>query len=383
MRVWLGGGDGSGYGGLIGNNRNAATMPRESLVAKEEEPTTTPFVETETVLKEEAMDTAVVTLGQEVLSQGKDTAEDKAVKGLQAGAKWGTTFSSLNPSKLEPSPPARPEQVQTSPTSSAQAEVGAEAPRSLPIASHVSDSSSSETPASTHGPPPTPLRETQLLISPSTLNHASYIARQGYYSRYQPRFKTVMAADLQHRVPLEGMADLRIGKEEIPLRVRQKNEERERERARMTLRDLWEEGMREKEAEERRVEEEKRKEFGVRRPEGLDVKNLNLVRRREGMDGDVGVEKETTWTSLQTQSIGDEKGRKAATTTTTTTMTSGDMDLQSPNREGRNTEIQHPVVDVAGVFHELAEDPDVEESLVRRVHEEAPLLRRYFSDHKD
>ena len=68
-----------------------------------------------------------------------------------------------------------------------------------------------------------------------------------------------MAEDLEERVPVRGLMDCDVGKDETPLRVRIKRreqEERERKEGRgpmglmglMGLMDLWERGKRERES---------------------------------------------------------------------------------------------------------------------------------------
>ena len=52
-----------------------------------------------------------------------------------------------------------------------------------------------------------------------------------------------MAEDLEARVPVKGMMDCQIKKEEIPLRARLKRkEEEEGKEKRKTLMELWQEG---------------------------------------------------------------------------------------------------------------------------------------------
>ena len=64
-------------------------------------------------------------------------------------------------------------------------------------------------------------REFQLKISPSIMNHQSYMERQGYYAEFTPDRRTMMAADLEDRVPLAGLFDCHVKKEEVPLRIRE------------------------------------------------------------------------------------------------------------------------------------------------------------------
>jgi len=105
------------------------------------------------------------------------------------------------------------------------------------------------TPASTSPfdpPPPEPRLPPLpcfLAVSPSGLNHATYISRQYYHGSFHPSSRTISGEDLEFRVPLAGYADLSLDKAEVPLRIRSK---REREGRRGVvgemggLRGLWE-----------------------------------------------------------------------------------------------------------------------------------------------
>lgn len=90
-------------------------------------------------------------------------------------------------------------------------------------------------------------REFQLTISRSHLNHQAYIERQAYYGPFNPNTRSIMAEDLESRVPLKGLADCKLGKEEVPLRIRQKRKEKDAEREWVGLKGLWAMGQREKE----------------------------------------------------------------------------------------------------------------------------------------
>lgn len=95
-------------------------------------------------------------------------------------------------------------------------------------------------------PPPSPAREEinnrphtspppqafELTVSPSQLNHQSYIERQGYFGPFSVDKKHVMADDLEKRVPLEGLIDCQLLKQQAPLRMRLK---REKEPLRLSL----------------------------------------------------------------------------------------------------------------------------------------------------
>lgn len=97
-------------------------------------------------------------------------------------------------------------------------------------------------PPPTHTPPtPSEFREFHLTISQSTFNHEGYIERQGYYGGFNPDTSTMMAEDLEGRVPLEGMVDCQIRKEEVPSRIMARWREKA-EQKKVTLRELWEEG---------------------------------------------------------------------------------------------------------------------------------------------
>ena len=86
---------------------------------------------------------------------------------------------------------------------------------------------------------PAPVREFELVVAPSVINHQAYIERQGYYAGFKPDMRTIMAADLKGRVPLEGLVDCRLNKADVPLRQRLQKKER---RPMPTLRELWDTG---------------------------------------------------------------------------------------------------------------------------------------------
>ncbi|KAL8735045.1 MAG: hypothetical protein Q9181_002983 [Wetmoreana brouardii] len=92
--------------------------------------------------------------------------------------------------------------------------------------------------------PSAPVKEFELTVAQSLLNHQAYIERQGYYAGFNPDMKTIMAADLKDKVPLEGLADCRLNKGEVPLR--QRLLKKERARPKPTLMALWELGKRER-----------------------------------------------------------------------------------------------------------------------------------------
>ena len=156
--------------------------------------------------------------------------------------RWGTTFASakLEQSTFTPSssPPPSPPRAPPPPTF---------APNPLPPnptntfadAPCPPPSESSDLPASQQR------RELHLSISRSYTNHQAYIKRQGYYGGFRPNTKTIMAEDLEYRVPLAGMVDVSLSKEEVPLRIRKRKQEKQAQR-RTSLREMWEEGRRER-----------------------------------------------------------------------------------------------------------------------------------------
>lgn len=92
--------------------------------------------------------------------------------------------------------------------------------------------------------PMAPVKKFELTVAQSVFNHQAYIERQGYYAGFNPDMRTIMAADLKGRVPLEGLVDCRLNKGDVPLR--QRLLKKERARSKPTLRELWEMGRRER-----------------------------------------------------------------------------------------------------------------------------------------
>lgn len=90
-------------------------------------------------------------------------------------------------------------------------------------------------------PPPRPPREYQLTISPSNMDHATYIERQGYYGGYNTDNGSIMAEDLEGRVPMHGLIDCQIRRAEAPGRVVAKWRDRAAQK-KTTLQELWENG---------------------------------------------------------------------------------------------------------------------------------------------
>ena len=120
-----------------------------------------------------------------------------------------------------------------------------------PTPSNLSPASLPFPPSASYMQPakPEPPREFHLTITRSVLNHHAYVQRQHYYGPFNLEWRSLMAADLKGRVPLEGMRDCDLGKPEKVLRFRLKMWERERERERadggrgsVGLREIWERG---------------------------------------------------------------------------------------------------------------------------------------------
>ena len=113
-------------------------------------------------------------------------------------------------------------------------------PSILPSPVTKQQPSNSSSSPQTSQPSRAPLfKEFELKITPSRMKHQTYMERQGYYFQFTPDSRTIMAADLEGRVPLAGLTDCHVKKEEIHLRIRQ-------DRARnggpqpFSIRKLWE-----------------------------------------------------------------------------------------------------------------------------------------------
>ena len=92
-------------------------------------------------------------------------------------------------------------------------------------------------------------KEFNLTITRSVLNHQAYIQRQHYYGGFHLDKLNAMAEDLEPRVPVKGMIDCQLTKGEAPLRLRLKRRENQEKDgiAKKSLRELWEQGRRERE----------------------------------------------------------------------------------------------------------------------------------------
>ncbi|MCJ1471182.1 hypothetical protein MMC07_009830, partial [Pseudocyphellaria aurata] len=90
-------------------------------------------------------------------------------------------------------------------------------------------------------PTPPEFRKFHLKISRSYTDHESYIERQGYYGGFNVDTSTIMAEDLQDRVPMEGMADCQLKKPAVSSWVKDMKKDR-LEKNRSTLRQMWEAG---------------------------------------------------------------------------------------------------------------------------------------------
>ena len=92
--------------------------------------------------------------------------------------------------------------------------------------------------------PLAPIKEFELTVVKSILNHQAYIERQAYYAGFNPDTRTIMAEDLKGRVPLEGLLDCSLNKPDVPLRVRLRR--KETARSPISLTELWEKGKRDR-----------------------------------------------------------------------------------------------------------------------------------------
>lgn len=117
------------------------------------------------------------------------------------------------------------------------------APNSPPPTNH-SIPPQSPTPQTSPPESGTEFREFRLQISYSQGNHQEYIKRQAYYGGFKMDTSSIMAEDLEGRVPLEGMVDCAINRPEVPLWVRDMRRDKSKKVGMGSLRKLWEEGRR-------------------------------------------------------------------------------------------------------------------------------------------
>lgn len=168
---------------------------------------------------------------------------DATFQGLGGVTKWGAELSAFNPEELNS--PADPDPSGDLLSNALRPNLPSSQAPDIPAQIPVSSS------ATTFGPPPPrPPREFQLTILPSTMDHAAYIERQGYYGGFNPDTSSIMAEDLEARVPMHGLVDCQIRRAEAPARVVATWRERAAQQT-MTLRELWENGKKEREEIER------------------------------------------------------------------------------------------------------------------------------------
>lgn len=161
-------------------------------------------------------------------------------QGLGGSSKWGAMFSSTKP---EHSPPESPPSKAPPPPNFTANPVP---PTTRTAFAEIPVPSSSATP---HRSTPPQLRELQLTVSRSGFNHEGYIKRQAYYGSFIPDKKTIMAGDLEDRVPLEGLLDIQSSSKEVPLRIRNRNKEKYGQ-GNMPLQEMWELGKMDRERKE-------------------------------------------------------------------------------------------------------------------------------------
>ncbi|MCJ1374027.1 hypothetical protein MMC20_005257 [Loxospora ochrophaea] len=154
--------------------------------------------------------------------------DDDATTLLPTATKWGKTFSAA---RRTPSPPPSPPlpPITSSPPTPFPSQPNPPHPnfsQSYPFQANYPESppapSPKQQPPSPPPSSPNPPPQLNLHISPSALDHAAYIARQGYWGTFRPDTKSVMAGDLKGRVPLFSHVDVKLGKGERELRVRRR-----------------------------------------------------------------------------------------------------------------------------------------------------------------
>lgn len=163
---------------------------------------------------------------------GEKEQEPKPAKDRARGARGGSTN---RPPQTTPSAPTTDKVPSTDPPSKwgqfALGKNNGASPSCPPPETPTENDPAAqpeEPPASeeTNNPPhtsPSP-QAFELTVSPSLLNHQSYIERQGYFGPFSVDKKHVMADDLEKRVPLEGLIDCQLLKQPAPLRMRLKRE---------------------------------------------------------------------------------------------------------------------------------------------------------------
>ena len=153
-------------------------------------------------------------------------AEDDGFQGFSGTGKWGAMNRQAKPS-------LKPSNDQVLPPKGYLVD-----PTTLP-----KPDTSNGTPVSTSKIQPPqykglPIRRFELYVTPSHMNSQAYIERQGYYTDFVPDRRSIMAEDLEGRVPLEGLFDCRIKKEEVHLRIRNKRKEKDFPNV-FSLKALW------------------------------------------------------------------------------------------------------------------------------------------------
>ena len=176
----------------------------------------------------------------------KDTEQGPATK-TPEDTSWGATFSNPTPSSSSASPlPSKPG-AWPYPNGNLSAASRVPIPPSRSGGNLPFQPSPQEPQTATN--PSEPRREVSLSISPSGLNHHSYITRQYYYGQWWPNTRTIPGDDLSQRAPLRGFSDVRLNMPEVPVRLRTKREQERHSHEKhglRRLRVLWERGMRER-----------------------------------------------------------------------------------------------------------------------------------------
>lgn len=161
--------------------------------------------------------------------------------GLSGTARWGTMRSSFSSDQAEATTPTSPSSPPKPPKTFT--------PNPTPLKASSADLSSPRQTSTTSSYAP---REFHLVIERSALNHHAYIQRQHYYAGFQLDLRDAMGDDLVGRVPVIGMADCRLEKQEVQLRIRKNRRQEEDQRDWVSLGSLWEEGERERARERER-----------------------------------------------------------------------------------------------------------------------------------
>lgn len=202
---------------------------------------------------------AYATTGPDLNASVTDPADEESVKqGEEHRTKAGSRASGILPEAVSSPPQGRMDKLAAAFAPIAEPISECNPPSQPSLRGQPPHVPASDSPPPTEHPilPPssspqtspleseTEFREFRLQISYSQGNHQEYIKRQAYYGGFKVDTSSIMAEDLEGRVPLEGMVDCAINKPEVPLWVRDMRRDKNEKAGMGSLRRIWEEGRR-------------------------------------------------------------------------------------------------------------------------------------------